>query len=68
MRHGNGELKKIKFYKRQAKKTILNSKRLSRNEKFYLIEDLKSCFRFLDEEDQIGGYCNNNSEKRRLEL
>jgi hypothetical protein len=62
-RRGNGELRRINFYKKLAREAILNSN-LSREEKFYLIEDLKSFFNFLLEEDQIGGYLNSRRKKK----
>ncbi len=62
-KHGNGELRKVNFYKKQARKAILNSE-LSGEEKFQLLEDLKSYMNFLKEKDQIGGYCLNNNSKK----
>lgn len=61
------ELKKINFYKKQAKRAILNSE-LSREEKFQLLEDLNSCMNFLKEDDQVGGYCLNNGLKKKIVL
>ena len=63
LKHGSKELKKIKFYRREATVAIINSE-LSKEEKFNLLEDLKSWFKFLTEDDQIGGYYLNNSNKK----
>jgi len=63
-KHGNKELRKVNFYGRQARTAILNSD-LDREEKFQLLEDLKSYMNFIREENQIGRYCLNNGPKNR---
>ena len=63
VRKGDKELKRIEFYKKLAKKIVLNSN-LSKEEKFCLIEDLKSWFNFLVEDWQVGGYYYQNEKMK----